>query len=306
MSQVNQTEIFSNLNSEVKKKNTLPIVALFTAVLLWGGSFSGMRYAVSYLNPMSVMWLRMIIPLTLLIPFYPKLKPKEFKLKDLRILVPMALLQPCLYFLLESYALTMTTSTQAGVISSAVPLFVSLGAFIFLGEKINSKNIFGLVICVIGVILLTTIQGGENKATNPVLGNTLEILAMVAAAANMIIVKKLSDRYNTWTLTAIQILAGTLFFLPGLFYLVEIPRETFTFNLVWVLLFLGGFVTLGAFGLYNWGIGQIEASKASAFINLVPVTAIFLGWITLGEALSQTQSIAAIIVIAGVLLSQKR
>ena len=306
MSQVNQTEVFSDLNNEVKKNSTLPIVALITAVILWGGSFSGMRYAVSYINPWSVMWLRMIIPLTLLIPFYSKLKPKNFQREDLKLLIPMALLQPCLYFLLESNALTMTTSTQAGVISAAVPLFVSFGAFMFLSEKISSKNISGLIICISGVILLTSIQEHSNKASDPILGNLLEILAMAAAAANMIIVKKLSDKYNTWTLTAIQILAGSLFFLPGLFKLNNIPQGDISINLILILFYLGGFVTLGAFGLYNWGISQIEASKASAFINLVPVTAIFLGWITLGETLNTAQSIAAIIVIAGVLLSQKR
>ncbi len=301
-----QTDFISNIHNNIKTNQILPVVALITAVILWGGSFAGMRYVVKFINPWSVMWIRMIIPLIFLIPFYQKLKPSNFNKKDLKLLIPMAILQPCLYFLLESYAMTMTTSTQAGVISAAVPLFVSFGAFIFLKEDINSKNITGLIICISGVILLTSIQDDNSNASNPILGNLLEIFAMASAAANMIIVKKLSYKYSPWTLTAIQIFAGSLFFLPGLFYLKGIAALDIDFDLISIMFYLGGFVTLGAFGLYNWGMSKIEASKASAFINLVPVTAIFIGWITLGETLSKTQSLAALIVIAGVLLSQKK
>jgi len=69
-------------------------------------------------------------------------------------------------------------------------------------------------------------------------------------------------------------------------------------------MFLGGFVTFGAFGLYNWGISHIRAAKVSSFINLVPVMAVILGWAVLGESLLFRQCLAACAAIAGVMLSQ--
>jgi drug/metabolite transporter (DMT)-like permease len=116
---------------------------------------------------------------------------------------------------------------------------------------------------------------------------------------------RLSDRYNPWGLTAMQIVAGSLFFIPGAFLLDRIPLEEWSLTLVLSLVFLGGFVTFGAFGLYNWGISRIRAAKASSFINLVPVVAVGMGWAVLGEALSLLQCPAACAVIAGVVLSQK-
>ena len=78
----------------------------------------------------------------------------------------------------------------------------------------------------------------------------------------------------------------------------------FTAGLIRTILFLGVFVTLGAFGLYNWGMSRIPAGKASIFINLVPVIAVLIGWLAMGEALTTTQWIAALAVMTGVWISQ--
>jgi drug/metabolite transporter (DMT)-like permease len=133
----------------------------------------------------------------------------------------------------------------------------------------------------------------------------MEMGAMICAAANMIMIKQLSRHYSTWRLTALQVVAGALFFLPGLWFLIHVPATVWTLPVVLSLLFLGGLVTLGAFGLYNWGMGRIAASRASIFINLVPVFAVAIGWSLLGESLSLAQCMAAIAVICGVWYSQR-
>ncbi|MBF0529332.1 MAG: DMT family transporter, partial [Deltaproteobacteria bacterium] len=114
---------------------TAPVAAILAAVLLWGGSFSAMRLAVTHLDPWTVTWARMIIALFILMPFAGKLIPRNYQRGDWKFLLPMVLFQPCLYFLLESNALRFTTSSQAGIIASFVPLLVALGAWLFLAES---------------------------------------------------------------------------------------------------------------------------------------------------------------------------
>lgn len=282
-----------------------PIAALFTAVILWGGSFAAMRLSVQAMSPWSVMWLRMVIALAVILPFAGRLKTANYRKGDWKLIVPMVFFQPCLYFLLESNALRFTTSSQAGVISASVPMMVAIGAWMMLAEPLGKRTLVGLVLSVAGVAVLSLCGAPDDAAANPLLGNLLELGAMACAAVNMIMVKRLSARYNPWMLTALQVFAGTLFFSPGLVFLMREPGVVWTTPLVLCIVFLGALVTLGAFGLYNWGMSRIPASKASMFINLVPVTAVAIGWMAMGESLSGLQCVAAATVIIGVGISQQ-
>ena len=283
----------------------LPVAALITAALLWGGSFSAMRLAVQAMNPWSVMWLRMAIALIVILPFAGRLKNYPYQKGDWRLLVLMVLFQPCLYFLLESYALKLTTSSQAGVISAFVPLIVAIGSWLVLAESLSKGALAGLFLSVVGVIGLSLAGDSSGAAAFPLWGNALELCAMTCAAVNILIVKRLCDRYNPWLLTALQVAAGTLFFSPGLFILLRGESVSWTRPLIFSILFLGGLVTLGAFGLYNWAMSRIPASQAAVFINMVPLAAVALGWIMLGESLGGVQCIAAGGIIIGVAMSQK-
>ena len=173
-----------------------------------------------------------------MLPLAGRLWPRGiYRRGDWRLLVPMVLFQPCFYFLLESYALTFTTSSQAGVIASSVPLWVAVGAGLFLAEAVSRRTLIGLVVSVAGVVGLTLLQAGDETAANPLFGNLLEVLAMASAAANMLMVKRLSARYNPWTLTAMQMAVGTVFFLPGLPLLIASGAAVWTPALVGAMVF---------------------------------------------------------------------
>ena len=290
----------------IKIKNILPTLSIIGAVFLWGSSFVAMRIVLKDLHPFAVMFCRLFSALIFIIPISIKLFPKSYQKNDWKILALMVLFQPCLYFLFESNALTFTTSSQAGVISACLPLMVAVAAWFFLSESINSKTIIGLILSICGVILLTIFQSRQVDAPHPVLGNILEVGAMLSACANLILIKKLSSNYGTWSLTGMQIIAGTIFFLPGIKYIINADPSIWTMQLIFLLLYLGICVSFLAFGLYNWGISKIKVSRASIFINLIPVTAVILGWLILGETLNSKQMVAAIIVISGVLLSNQK
>ncbi|MCG8637791.1 MAG: EamA family transporter [Desulfobacterales bacterium] len=291
-------------NKVLRSKDLLPVIALGAAVLFWGSSFVATRVAVSAIHPQGVMLCRMLIACLVMLPFAKKLMPRTWDPGDLKLLVPMVLLQPCLYYLLESNALKLTTSSQAGVISASVPVLVGLGAWLFLSERISVKTVVGLAISVAGVIILTL--GGRDAAPgdNPLLGNSLEFGAMICAAGGMLILKILIRKYNPWFLTGLQFLAGAVFFSPGIRHITASPELFLQADVLLSVIFLGVFASVAAFGLYNWAMSQVPASKAAIFINLVPVVAVILGWTILGESFTPVQTAGAVMVAAGVLTSQ--
>ncbi|WDP90047.1 MAG: DMT family transporter [Desulfobacter sp.] len=283
----------------------LPYFALTATVVFWGASFPASRVAVQLLHPQAVMFCRMVIACLIMAPFMHRLKPATLDRRDLKQIIPMVLFQPCLYFLLESNALKLTTSSQAGVISASVPVLVALGAWVFFSEKINGKIILGLTTSVAGVTVLTLCGNSGLSGEDPILGNSMEFAAMVCAAGNMLLVKGLSRKYSPWTLTAMQFATGLVFFSPGIRHIIDTPQVMCRPDLIGALILLGVFASVGAFGLYNWSISRMPATRASVFINLVPAVAVFLGWTLLGETLGPGQIAGALIVGAGVCISQK-
>jgi len=293
------------MTSSREAKPLLPYTAILLATLFWGSSFAAMKVTITDLGPASVMWARMATALLVLLPFSRKLWPREYRAGDWKLLLAFVGLQPCLYFLLESNALRFTNSSQAGLIAASVPLLVAVGAHYFLGEEVARTTVVGLFLSLGGVVWLTLAGTPSLSASNPLLGHPLELGAMMCAVGYVLLVKRLTERYNPWTLTALQITAGFLFFSPGALFFTRGGFKTLTLGQVMTLLYLGVFVTLGAFGLYTVGIKHIPANRATALVNLIPVIAVFLGWVLLAERLNGSQMAAAVCVLGGVRLSQR-
>jgi drug/metabolite transporter (DMT)-like permease len=288
------------------KSPLLPYAAIIAATFLWGSSFAAMKVIIGDLGPWSVMWARMAAALLVILPFARKLWPRNYRSGDWRLLLPFVLFQPCMYFTLESNALRFTSSSQAGLISSSVPLMVAVGAYFFLHERVARQTVLGLFISIGGVVWLTLAGDATEMASNPLLGNLLEFGAMVSAAGYVLIVKRLTERYDPWTLTAMQIVTGFVYFLPGARFFLNGGLLALSPGQLLTLVYLGVFVTLGAFGFYNVGIKSIPANRASALVNLIPVIAVGFGWGLLGERLNGSQMVAAACVLGGVWVSQRK
>jgi len=282
----------------------IPLLCLLGAVVFWGTSFVATKTALDSFTPMTVIWLRMAVATLVFLPAWFFIPRPDAQPGDLKWLALIALLQPCVYYLAEGYAVRLTTSSAAGVISAIVPLLVAAGAWLFLREHLSMRSGVAIAISLAGVAMLSV--GGEAQASapNPALGNMLEVLAMACAAGSMIALKHLSARYNPWFLTGLQAAVGAIFFLPGA--LASGPQTwTAAAPVAWAsVAYLGIAVSLAAFGLYNTAVTQMPANRAALAINLVPAVALLAGWLLLGESLSALQLVACAIIVGAVVLSE--
>ncbi|MCL6414707.1 DMT family transporter [Aestuariirhabdus sp. Z084] len=280
----------------------MPTLALLCAVLLWSSSFIALKIAFDSYSPMAVIFARMITATFCFILLLPMLGRPRYQKGDWRYLVAMAACEPCLYFIFEAYALLNTSAAQAGMISATLPLLVALGAFLFLKEKITRLSLAGFVIAVGGSVWLSLHSPSNEQAPNPLLGNFLEFLAMCCAAGYTLILKHLSSRYRALFLTAVQAWIGSVFFLPLALY--EGIPTTFELEGILAILYLGVIVTLGAYGLFNYAVGQMPASLATSFINLLPLCTAVLAVLILGETFTLFQVLAAGVVLLGVFIGR--
>lgn len=256
------------------------------------------------MGPMSVVFGRMIVASLCFVYFIKGFMKLEFTKKDIKYILLMTAFEPCLYFIFEAKALQYTTASQAGMITSMMPLMTAIGAGIALKEVIGKRLLTGSAIAVMGAIWLSLSAQSSENALNPLLGNTLEFLAMVCGAWYAIAIRYLSQRFSALFLTAAQGFVGALFFLPLAIWeynTLEMHPTLETFG--WIL-YLGVVVTIGGYGMFNLALSRIEASKASVFVNLIPVFTVFLAYLFLGETLTPTEMMASGVILFGVVVSQ--
>ena len=277
------------------------LTALTVATLLWGGSFIAMKIAMRGFSPLLVVFCRMALAALVFGLLWRRLGGFRAARGDWPALLFMGFCEPCLYFVFEAWALTLTQASQAAMVTSMLPVLTALTAAVVLKERLEKRTMSGLVLAVVGVVVMSVSGGPTDQAPRPILGNFLEFIAMCCAVGYIVTAKKLASRHRPLYLTAVQSFTGAVFFLPAVFF-TPLPR-TLEAGPVLAVLFLGFGVTFLAYGLYNYGVSRAPAAKAAAFINLIPVVTCLLSRLFLDEILTPLQWTGGAMALGGVGLS---
>lgn len=287
-----------------KNFSYIGILSLIFAMFIWASSFIALKAAMEDLGPFTVIFLRMIIASLCFVYFIKSFLKYDFSKKDIKYILLLALFEPCLYFIFESKSLQYTTASQAGMITSLMPIITAMAAGYFLKEIITKQVVFGSLIAMSGAIWLSLQGTSSISAPNPLLGNFLELLAMICGAGYTITARYLSDKYSALFMTAIQVFIGAIFFTPLFLYeYFTIDMSVTLKSFLWIA-YLGVVVTLAGYGLYNYALTKIEASKAAMFIYLIPVFTLILAYFILNEKLSIFEFIACFVILFGVFISE--
>ncbi|MDP3979182.1 MAG: DMT family transporter [Pseudomonas sp.] len=283
----------------------LAVACLIVAMALWGSSFIALKWAFAELPALWVIFARMALGSLVFLLAWRWRGRMQYRQGDWKYLLGLAACEPCLYFIFEALALQNTSASQAGMITALLPLLVAMGAFVFLRERISRTTLAGFLLALVGAVWLSLAGDADQHAPNPLLGNFYELLAMLCAMGYTLLLKHLSTRYSAFILTAMQAFIGSLFFLPLALLSAPMPVSISPQGLAAVA-YLGVVVTVGAYGLYNYGVSQLPASQASGYTNLIPLFTLVFAMLLLGERLNTMQLFAAELVFGGVALSQWR
>ncbi len=290
--------------SKYKNQNELfAYLSISIAVLLYGTTLTATKICLEYYSTPQLMAFRMFISSILFLPFiFTLYKNIKIEKKDIKLILLMMLCEPCLYFLFETNALKYTTSGQAGIVSSLEPVILVIAARIILKEKFVKIVYLGLFISIIGSILLSLSSDVTELAPNPLLGNFLELIAIILTDTCVITTKYLMDRYPPFFLAGISVIGGSLFF-TGLNIFTGGSFDIVLNTSIFLVLYLG-ILTVVAYALYNFAICTLPASKFSPFLFMLPVAAVFFGWFFLGETFNLKQFSACILVFLGIYICQ--
>jgi drug/metabolite transporter (DMT)-like permease len=289
------------------KRYKIYLFALLS-MLFWAFSFVWVKivYAHEY-RPIMTIFIRLVIS-SLILYIVIKLLKRGQKIEkaDYGKFLLLALFQPFLYFLGESYALKEEnfSSTVAAVIISTIPLITPFFSYIFVREKVTLLNVIGLVISFCGILLMV-VDPDFSLSASPI-GILLEFCAVFSAIFYSVVVKKLTFKYSSFTIIKAQNILGAIYFLP-LFLIVDLNQfltvrpDT---ELIYAILMLAVFASSGAYLFFIPVVRELGINKSNMFTNFIPVFTAVTSFFVLYEVFNLNKIIGMTVVIAGVVVSQ--
>ncbi|UBM58037.1 DMT family transporter [Marinilongibacter aquaticus] len=283
----------------------LPWGILLFLSLIWGLSFLFIKKIVIVLNPLELGAARVFVAGLFLLPWAVKSfrnMPKE-KLKYVAMSGFLGNMAPAFIY---AWVGSKLNSGLAGTLNATTPIFVMLIGLAFFATKITSKQILGILFGFLGSLLLVVSgNDGEINYANP-----FALLAMVATfmyGINVNIINHFLKDVNPLALTSVAFLiVGFLSFwvLPFTDFFQTILDPTHRDTLVYLLI-LTGVNTAMALVVFNYLIQMTSAVFASSVTYMMPVVAMFAGFMD-GEVVSFNHLLGIAIILLGVYLINRK
>lgn len=282
---------------------------LFLTAIFWGGTFVAARVVAQDVGPFSASFLRFFTASLFLIVI---IIMKEGRLPRLRRhqVIPAVLLGMTGVFAYNVFfflGMQTIAAGRASLIVATNPIFISLLSALFFRQRLDAKKVAGIFLCLTGATIVISRGDPLSIFTGGVGWGDVYLLACVASWVAYSLIGKaiMKDISPLAAVTYSCIIGGAALLVPALleglsgriggFY----PRD-------WIgILYLGFFGTVLGFFWYYEGIRAIGPSRASVFINFVPVSGVFFGWLMLDEAVNLSLIAGAALVMAGVYLTNR-
>jgi drug/metabolite transporter (DMT)-like permease len=279
--------------------------AVILAMIFWSVSFIWFKMANDVYRPITIVYIRLVISVILLSVFlFFTRNFVKIKKKDRKLFILLAVFEPFLYFLGESFGLTYVSATVGSVLISTIPVIATLGAWIIFRERLKLINYAGIILSFIGVIVFIINKDGSLSFN--LKGLILMTLAVFSAVGYNLTLSRLVGSYGPVFIVNIQNVIGAILFLP-VFLIFEVrPLSTTPFDISHFLpiIELSIFASCGAFILFAYSVKNMGITKANIFSNCIPIFTAIFSFIMLGEKLTFQNILGMAIVIAGLFMSQ--
>ena len=212
-----------------------------------------------------------------------------------------------LFRALTLYGLRLTSAINAGVITSAAPAVMAVLAAVALRERIGTAGIAGVLLSVTGLLLVNLWGWSASTGAGYLAGNLLVLGAMLCEALLTVFRKSSGGRIGSVTNTTVLVAMSALMTFP--FALRDL--RGFSLDRIepvgWAsVIYYGAVATNVAYVLWGRGALRISATMTGLATAALPVTAIVLSALVLGEHLGPVHVLGAAAVIAGILIGRRQ
>jgi drug/metabolite transporter (DMT)-like permease len=286
----------------------MPRIGLAVATLLWAGNFIAGRALRDEIGPLELNVWRWSIALAVLLPFTAGALWRQRALLRRRAgsvlalgLTGVAVPHACVYAALQN-----TSAVNALLLMSLTPLLIMLGTRVFFGQPISAWQWSGVALSLAGAVTLIA-RGSTDplRALEFGSGDAWMVPAIIAAAAQALLLKRAPAGLAQAPLLAASIIAALALMLPGAAIFGNLGWPSGTRTIV-SLGYVGALASAAAFLMWNHGVARVGPDGAAPFLFLMPMYGSVLSYAILGEPVRGFQYLGGALVLLGLWLARNR
>jgi len=280
-------------------------LVLIATLLLWSGNWIVARAVRDDIAPGIATVGRLLIVLTILLPFVFSGLRKKLPLldsRDWKVLWALGLTGGGLHLALQWLGLHYTTATSGILYLSTSPIFILLMAAPLAGERIGIRQWAGVLISFSGVATIAT--RGDFSFLSFNYGDLMAVASMMMWAGYTVFLRVRRDPLNTPELIVMVCALGLVYMTPWLawelFYNMKIDLS-FAGTLGVLYSAIGSMLL--AYAGWSYVVTRLGAARAGVTMHLMPAMGVLLAAIFLAEYPSWFHFAGIVLILAGVALS---
>lgn len=290
------------MNPEASRTGIYLKLALVAAI--WGSTFIAGRIVSAEMSaPFAALGRFLIATSTLLVLLlvlergFPRLSARQWLL-----FVLLGAIGVAAYALFYMYGLQTVTASRGSLIMALIPAATLLGGALFLHEPLTRPRVAGVVLALLGVAVDLGNGNPLKLVTDPIgIGEIALFGCVIAWSAYTLLGKRvMGNGISPLAATTCSALTGTAILAIVCVAAGDLTLPQATLKGWLALTFMGVLGTAIAYVWFYDGVSAIGPARTAVFINLVPVVAITLGVLLLGEKLQASMIVGAAMVVSGV------
>jgi len=278
-------------------KRILGLLSITAVVIFWGISFISASMILRVIDPVVLGFFRYVLAV-IFVGVIVAVKRVDLRITkaDLFIFFLAGLLGIFLYSILENSALVYISSAAASIFTALTPMSIIVGNFLAFRERISWKEMGLILISIVGVFLVLYTDLKLAASFTEIIGYLLMFGSIISWTVYSLLTKKVSLKYNSLKVTAIQSVMALILFIPTLFFFPLPNFAAFTGGDWANLLFLGVICSGACYFLYIYSVNSLGITIPNLFLNFIPIITILTNVIIFKTAIDIYQIIGGIIV----------
>lgn len=277
------------------------------ALIVFASAYALIRIALTELPPLTVAAIRFLLASSLMIPFvmirYRERRPRVTRF-DLAALFGLSIVQIFLPNVLQNIGLEYTTASVSSVLQSTAPVFTLILSFTMLGESIGAREVLGVILGMTGVVLLSTGGNVASLSGSVFLGNALQVGVAASYAISGIVGKIILRKYAPMFVVTVTFVVGAVLLSAcATIFERNLWPQQLSEEVIIALLLLSLLYCLALVSWYDV-LQRTGVFRLYVLLFTMPVLAVIISMIVLGESFTPTDVLFSAITLLGVAVAQ--